>query len=202
MRHVVVLARRPRLGQVKTRLAADVGAVAALRFYRAALAALCRRLAGDRRWSAWLAVTPDDAVRDRRGLPRGLGRFPQGAGDLGARMARSMARFGMDPVVIVASDVPAVERRHVAAAFAALGRAEFVFGPSPDGGFWLAGAAHGKSMAPLFDGPRWSTEHALADTLANVPPGARRALLDELADVDDGAGFRAWRSFSGRTPSG
>lgn len=65
-RHLVVFAREPRLGCVKRRLAADIGAVAAWRFYREVLAAALKRLDGGGRWRRWLAVTPDASL-DRPG---------------------------------------------------------------------------------------------------------------------------------------
>ncbi len=193
MRHVVIFARRPRLGAVKTRLAADVGPGAALRFYRTTLDAVARRLAADRRWTTWIGVTPDDSASDARIWPPGVGRLAQGGGDLGARMARCMARFGMNPVVVVGSDVPDLSRRHVAAAFEALRHGDLAFGPSGDGGYWLAGAARGARVGGLFRGVRWSGPHALADTVANARPGVRVRMLETLDDVDDGAALRRWR---------
>ena len=60
--HLVIFAKEPRLGRVKTRLAADIGPLAALAFYRKTLFSVTRRLGGDSRWTTWLAVTPDRAV--------------------------------------------------------------------------------------------------------------------------------------------
>src|SRR5260370_29805095 len=57
-RHLVIFARAPQLGRVKRRLAAEIGLMAATRFYRAVLAAEIRRLANDRRSTAWLFVAP------------------------------------------------------------------------------------------------------------------------------------------------
>ena len=192
----MIFARTPRLGRVKTRLAADIGETPALRFYRATLNAVSRRLAADPRWTTWLGVTPDAAVRDIRAIPCGIPRIPQGGGDLGDRMTRCMKRFGTHPVAIVGSDVPGLERRHVAEAFEALRRCEFVFGPSDDGGYWLVGAAHGARVGTLFGNVRWSGAHALSDTVANAAPAARVAFLQPLADIDDGDAFRAWQSGS------
>lgn len=191
MKHVVVFARRPRLGRVKTRLAADIGAVEALRFYRTTLDGVCRRLAGDGRWTTWLGVTPDDAVDDRGIWPKGLPLLAQGPGDLGARMRRCLVLFGRAPALIVGSDIPDLGRHHVAEAFAALGRNDFVFGPADDGGYWLVGAAQGMRAARLFDGVRWSGPHALADTLHNAG-NVRVAMLAPLADIDDGAAYRTY----------
>ncbi|MGB0631148.1 MAG: TIGR04282 family arsenosugar biosynthesis glycosyltransferase [Alphaproteobacteria bacterium] len=193
MKHVVIFARRPQLGRVKTRLARDIGAVEALRFYRSTLAMVTRRLAADRGWNTWLGLTPDETIFDNRLYPPMAGRLPQGGGNLGDRMARCLARFGHDPAIIVGSDIPDIDRSHIAAAFDALHRNDLVFGPSGDGGYWLVGAAQGVRVGGLFDDVRWSTEHALADTLENVRSGVRVGMLEELADIDDGDAYAAWR---------
>jgi glycosyltransferase A (GT-A) superfamily protein (DUF2064 family) len=109
-------------------------------------------------------------------------------------MANCLIGFGHHPALIVGSDIPDIDRRHVAAAFDKLRRNELVFGPSDDGGYWLVGAAQGARVGNLFNDVRWSTEHALADTLANVRQGVRVAMLEPLADIDDGAAYEAWRS--------
>lgn len=192
--HLVVMAKAPRLGLVKRRLAADIGAVPATAFYRTTLHRLLRRLAADPRWRLWLAVTPDaDAPAVARTAPPGVSAFGQGTGDLGARMQRIFDRMPPGPVVIVGSDIPDIAPRHTAAAFAALGDADAVFGPAADGGYWLVGARRRPRVPRLFGGVRWSTRHALADTRANLPAGTRVRLLEELEDVDDGAAWARWR---------
>ena len=190
MRHVAIFARRPQLGRVKSRLAADIGSVEALRFYRTTLGTVTRRLAAGRGWTTWLAVTPDDAVADGRGWPRGIERLPQGGGDLGHRMAGCLALFGPEPAIIVGSDIPDLTRHHVARAFDLLRRHDFVFGPAADGGYWLVGAAQGRRTENLFRDVRWSGPDALTDTMGNAGPAARIALLDPLDDIDDGAAYR------------
>lgn len=193
--HLVVMAKAPHLGRVKRRLAADIGAVPATAFYRATLARLLRRLAPDPRWRLWIAVTPDGhAPAMARAAPPGVRAVGQGPGDLGARMGRLLHTLPPGPVVIVGSDIPAVSRRHAAAAFAALGTADAVFGPAVDGGYWLVGARRRPRTPRMFAGVRWSTHHALSDTLANLPAGARVALLDELEDIDDGPSLARWRA--------
>lgn len=193
MRHVVVFARRPGLGRVKTRLAADIGPVETLRFYRSNLSRLARQIGGDRRWATWFAVTPDDSVADARVWPANVGLMPQGGGDLGDRMRRCLSLFGPDPAVIVGSDIPEIGRRHVAAAFDALRRHDLVFGPAADGGYWLVGAAQGGRVGALFEDVRWSSGHALSDTLENVRRGVSVATLETLSDIDGGDAWRAWQ---------
>jgi len=192
-RHLVIYAKEPRLGAVKTRLARDIGAAAALRFFEETLHALIAHVARDAPWRCWLAVSPDVfarvARRHWRTLPHGLAVIGQGRGDLGARMARSFARLPPGPAVLIGSDIPAVTRAHIQAAFAALGRHDAVFGPAEDGGYWLVGERRLHAMPALFRGVRWSTRNALADTLANLAPSETHALVATLADVDDGASY-------------
>jgi len=180
---VIVFARVPRLGAVKRRLARDVGDRAALRFYRGNLARLLRALARDRRFRTVLAATPDH-VRVR--WPVRVPVIAQGGGNLGHRMHRACSAYPR--VAIVGTDIPALGADDVAAAFRALGRAHAAFGPSDDGGYWLVALSPRRPARP-FGGVRWSTAHALADTLANFA-GRRVALLRTLRDVDTGADLR------------
>ncbi len=193
MKHAVIFARRPQLGRVKSRLAADIGSVNALRFYRSTLSALCRRLSAGGSWQTWLGVTPDASLLDARIWPATIPRLPQGYGDLGDRMERILVVFGQNPVLIVGSDIPDVSARHIAAAFEALHRRDLVFGPSADGGYWLVGARRGCDAAGLFEGVRWSGPEVLSDTMKNAQ-GKRIELLDELDDIDDGSSYQLWSS--------
>ena len=198
-RHVVVLVRAGELGRVKRRLAAGIGAPAALAFHRRTVNALLRRLAGDRRWRLWLAVTPDRYARaGRAGLggirAPGVPRLAQGGGDLGARMGRVFGRLAPGPAVIVGGDIPEITAAHIARAFRALGRADAVFGPADDGGYWLIGLARRPAPPRLFRGVRWSGPHALADTLANLDARRKVAFIDRLEDVDDAPAYRRWRA--------
>jgi uncharacterized protein len=196
---VFVFARAPRLGAVKRRLARGIGARAALHFHRATLVSLLRRLLAERRFATILCVTPD---RARRMLPSGLGRRiavrPQGPGDLGARMARAFHAHRTGRAAIVGSDIPALGPSDVRAAFAALGRADAVFGPAEDGGYWLVALGPRRPAHP-FAKVRWSGPHALADTLANFR-GRRIALLRRLRDVDTDADYHAARTLLRQHP--
>lgn len=196
---LVIFLRAPRRGAVKRRLARAVGQKAAYDFYARESAALIRRLGGDPRWRTVLAVTPDSFARRARFWPPGLKRIGQGGGDMGARMARAFFDLPPGPVVLIGSDIPAINADHIARAFAALARAESVFGPAVDGGYWLVGLArrriNPRALAPrLFQRVRWSTPHALEDTRARLPAGTQAALLDVLEDVDDAGALARWRA--------
>lgn len=188
-RHLIVMAKAPRLGRVKTRLGRDIGAVAATGFYRRTLADVSRRLAADPRWMTWLGVTPERDIADDGLWPAGPARIGQGQGDLGRRMARLLGAVPPGPAVLVGADIPAITNADVWAAFRALGRHSAVFGPATDGGYWLVGLKRQGGPVDIFRGVRWSGPHALADTLANLPAGWLWGRAATLADVDDGAAF-------------
>ncbi len=188
-RHLVIFARRPALGVGKRRLARDVGDMEALRFARGALDRLTRTLGHDPRWTLRIATAPDRPHDWTRPWPA----LPQGPGDLGARMSRVVSALPPGPVVILGSDTPTVTRDDVASAFAALGSNDAVFGPADDGGYWLIGLRRGPRTHLPFANVRWSTEHALDDTLRELGP-RRFALLGLREDVDDGASLRRYRA--------
>jgi rSAM/selenodomain-associated transferase 1 len=191
-RHLIVMAKAPRLGRVKTRLALDVGAVAAAGFYRRTLENVTRRLTADPRWRTWLGVTPDRDIADDRLWPlgrHGPDRIAQGGGDLGRRMARLLAAVPPGPVVLVGADIPAIRPGHIWQAFRALGRNDAVLGPAADGGFWLVGLRHACN-ADIFAGVEWSRPDTLEKTLAGLPKGWRVGRAATLADVDDGAALK------------
>ncbi len=187
---VVVFARAPRLGTVKRRLARDIGDRAALRFHVATLARLLRDLKSCRYFRAVLAVTPD---RARFRLPLRVDRIAQGHGDLGRRMSRALGRYRR--VALMGCDIPAAGAGDVRAAFHRLGTADAVFGPAADGGYWLI-ALGPRRPADLFGTSRWSTEHALTDTLKQFRHH-RVGFVRVLSDVDTVADYRAWLASPG-----
>ena len=180
---LIVMVKEPHPGRVKTRLGRDIGMVAAAWWFRHQTARLLRRL-DDPRWHLVLAVSPDRAGLNSRIWPAHLPRMPQGAGNLGDRMARMMRSARPGPVIVIGADIPGITPAHIARAFRALGAADAVIGPAPDGGYWLVGVRRTTAQpAHLFHSVRWSSEHARADTIASAPH-LRWASADTLRDVD------------------
>lgn len=184
------MAKRPVAGAVKRRLAQGIGATAAVRFYRTTLSHTLLRLGADPRWRTYLAVTPDLSLADAcwPAAPM-VARLPQGHGDLGARMQSLFDALPPGPVIIVGSDIPAIRPAHIAHAFRLLGRADAVFGPAPDGGYWLVGLKRAPKRLAPFEGVPWSTDEALAATKANLP-GKIIAHISILSDVDNEPDYR------------
>jgi rSAM/selenodomain-associated transferase 1 len=191
---LVIMAKRPQTGRVKTRLARGIGKAEALRFFRSESAALIRRVARDPRWQTLIAVSPDSATHDRGIWPSDIPLVPQGRGDLGARMGRLFDELPPGPAVIIGADIPGITRRHIASAFAALGAHDAVLGPAEDGGYWLVGLRRRPRIAEIFGNVRWSSEHTFADTARNIRrQGLSLAVIETLADIDTGDDFRKWR---------
>ncbi|MDX2307618.1 MAG: TIGR04282 family arsenosugar biosynthesis glycosyltransferase [Hyphomicrobium sp.] len=183
---LVIMVKEPLAGRVKSRLARGIGPAAAASFYRQATASVLARIVRPREWRTVLAVAPDSA-RVSRAWPGRIVRIGQGGGDLGERLQRLFDGTGRGPIVIIGSDVPAITASGIRRAFRALGGADAVLGPSTDGGYWLIGVARRRGHAPrCFDAVRWSSAHALRDTLANLDR-LHVALIDTLDDVDEPA---------------
>lgn len=184
-RTLIIMLKLPQPGRVKTRLGRDLGMVGAAWWFRHQSARLLRRLR-DPRWHIVLAVSPDNSVPSTV-WPADLPRIPQGRGDLGQRMAWMLAAMPPGPVCLIGADIPDISRTHIARAFAALGNHDAVFGPAMDGGYWLVGLKHPKRQPrDLFADVRWSSKHALSDSLATLS-GHRVAITDQLRDVDTAA---------------
>jgi rSAM/selenodomain-associated transferase 1 len=190
---VILMVKAPRPGRVKSRLAKQIGASEALRFYRVTTARLIRSLWRDPRWRLAIAVTPD-ADRNARFWPAAVPRFPQGGGALGVRMVRLLSRSFRHPVVVIGSDIPGIKPSHIADALRKLTGSNVVLGPAPDGGYWLI--ARGAGARPfrrsVFDNVRWSTAYAMADTVAAWGGPVDYAL--QLPDVDTISDYRQWRA--------
>lgn len=179
---LILMVKVPRPGRVKTRLGREIGMIPAAHWYRRQSLDVIRRLT-DPRWDLCLAVSPDHDGLTSRAWPPRPPRVPQGRGDLGRRMIR-LLRAAPGPAVLIGSDIPGVQPRHIARAFKTLGRAEIALGPATDGGFWLIGRAACCRLAPTaLDKVVWSTPTVLSDT-RHALAGRRIGLVDTLADVD------------------
>lgn len=182
---VILLARAPRLGRVKTRLAADVGDQRALEIYRRLGLRVVRQIAPVASITVWFE--PPDALDEMRAWLGDCTYRPQPEGDLGTRLAHAFAEHFAnnpgEPAVAVGTDAPGVDAGVIADASRALCGAEIVIGPASDGGYYLIGLTrfHGE----LFVGIPWGTERVFETTAAaSAAVGVAPVILRELRDVD------------------
>lgn len=184
-RHLILMAKAPKLGQVKTRLAAGIGGPGATKFYRHLQSRLIHQLSRDPRWQATLALTPDIAC-NAPPLPHysaiEISVIPQGSGSLGKRMQSLFEAFAPTPTLIIGTDIPAITNNEIAAAFKTLAKYQVIFGPSGDGGYWCVGQQNRPRSLNLFENVRWSGPHALKDSLKGTKGSI--GLTGELKDVD------------------
>ncbi len=186
---LVVLARYPEPGKVKTRLIPALGAEGAAALYRSMAEytmQTARNLAEKGKISQQVCFCGGNQAAMRSWLGPGAGYFPQVQGDLGERMAAVFQEaFAGDAqrVVIVGTDCPGLSEKIIQQAFTALETAEIVLGPADDGGYYLVGLAVEEPR--LFAGIYWGTDVVFEQTMAIVGQlGLSCFKLETLADVD------------------
>ena len=197
---LIVFARALELGRVKTRLAAELGAAAALSAYRALAERVIAAVSTDVSYSVTVAFTPPESERAmREWLGEELALRPQSDGGLGTRMATAIAdalSSGAERVALIGTDCPDITARIVEEAFERLAGSDVVLGPASDGGYYLIGMS--RLHSSLFEGVPWSSPDTLRVTRERARGcGLSVALLDELRDVDTVADWRAWLASRG-----
>ena len=204
---LLLFARAPVAGRVKTRLAPLLTAEGAARLYRAFLEDAARTCGGRELWDAVVEVDgdPDDAHLARIFAPPWR-RRRQPAGDLGERLTAAFRRAfedGAPAAVAVGSDHPELPRERLLEVFARLARGEgAALVPADDGGYCAIGLASTAPLDEIFRGIPWSSEGVLASTLANLERArVPAAVLEGSHDVDRPEDLpRLRRSLAARDP--
>ena len=188
---LILFARVPALGRVKTRLVPRLTEPGALRLYRAFLEDASRIYAGRGEWDAVLAAEPDpEALSLAEIFPAPeWRREAQGEGDLGERLTAAFSREfgrGAAAAVAVGSDHPALSRASVAEALArALAGEACAAVPADDGGYCAIAMPSGSPFREVFRNVPWSTGEVLEVTRARLSArGLGLSLLPAGWDVD------------------
>ncbi len=186
---LIIFAKRPVPGRVKTRLSPPLSPEEATELYRCMLGDVLAKgeaLAGV---DKWIFHEPDEAAPPFFAeIAPGMACASQEGGDLGERMSNAFLKLlalGYNQVAIIGSDLPDLPMAHVAEAFRRLAsdEADAVFGPAEDGGYYLV--AMGKLHASLFRDVPWSGDEVLATSLARAnEAGVTISLLPAWHDVD------------------
>ncbi|HKB74784.1 MAG TPA: TIGR04282 family arsenosugar biosynthesis glycosyltransferase [Burkholderiales bacterium] len=185
---VIVFARAPEPGKVKTRLIPALSAAGAAELHRRLVRHSLGAATGARLGPVELWCAPDTGDPFFRECERRLGvsLSAQGEGDLGARMQRAfesaLARAGR--AILVGSDIPALSAQYLRDADQALVRGnKVVLGPAEDGGYVLIGLS--RCDPELFRDIPWGGPEVMAETRRRIASLAWRSReLPVLWDVD------------------
>lgn len=186
---LIIFAKEPRPGHVKTRLSPPLSPEEAAQLYHSFLVDILEEMGRVPNVRLALAFSPAAAQGFFRTLaPPGMDLFPQEGRDLGERMARACARgfaAGYSPVLLRGSDTPDLPAAVVAEAneVLAAGHFQVVLGPATDGGYYLVGLTAPQSC--LFQGPAWSSNSVLSSTLKTARQQDLAVhLLPSWSDID------------------
>ncbi len=197
MTRLCIFARAPVLGKVKTRLAGQIGAAAALAAHEELVCHTLDRLASvpELECQLWIAGAADHPGVLRWARRWALPVLVQRGDDLGARMCHAIetSLAEASAAVIVGTDCPGITADYVRQAAFALQENDLVLGPAEDGGYGLIGLR--RSVPECFENVAWGTDLVLAQTIALARErGLSYRLLDEVWDVDDERGWARYRS--------
>ena len=185
---LIVFARYPRQGKVKTRLASTIGNLLAAEFYRICcehIFAICRKLKPEMTINLFYADSEDaESIRNWQGSDFYL--LPQIGDDLGERIKNAFQTIfdrGTEKAIIIGTDVPELSGEIIKQAENALDIHDLVIGPCPDGGYYLLGM---KSVnKELFNGVTWSTDRVFEETMKKAKVNKLSVYeLPIFADID------------------
>lgn len=214
---LLVFARLPELGHVKSRIARDTGESAALDLYRAMLEDLLDNIGDEDEdlvielfWTSTAPPAPG-TLRDLFGRRR-MSR--QEGADLGERLTTAFNErtyfLRCPKVLAIGTDLPSLTREEIDHAILLLDSCDWVLGPSDDGGYYLIGCRAEAWLPTLFSGIDWGTESVLEETEARIRRAGhsiamlpRRTDLDTVEDLDTSLDaelsprtFRLWAELS------
>lgn len=181
---IIIFARNPELGKVKTRLAKQIGDELTLQVYTEMLHHthdITCHLDYDK------FVYYSEHINDNDLWENDLyeKRLQEGS-SLGDRMMLSFFELfqqGYAKIVIIGSDCPELTGFIIDDAFEKLHSHDVVVGPSTDGGYYLLGLTH--LLPDLFKDKEWSTDKVLVETIKDIVRLKKSSyFLTELSDID------------------
>jgi uncharacterized protein len=189
---LLVFARLPELGQVKTRLAAAIGDEAALAVYEAMLRDLIAGIGASTSEMEieflWSPSPFASGAALRRAFAHHAVAMQTGEG-LGDRLSMAFSeRFFFhrtEKIIVIGADDPTLSRELLEHAFALLDSCEYVIGPAADGGYYLLGCRALSFDPTVFQGIGWGTSTVFATTMERIADlGRTVARLPERRDID------------------
>ena len=180
---LLVFAKKPCLGKVKTRLAQDIGDEKALSIYKQLLFHTFDVASQTEALVIACFTEKDDWTLDS--IPYNTF-YQQTEGDLGLKMYHALEfafKRGAKKAIVIGTDCPDITKELIEEAYRKLNTSDVVFGPAEDGGYYLIGM---KSLeASLFQDIEWSTEKVLNQSLEKLERCSKtHCLLPSLNDLD------------------
>lgn len=187
--NLVIFAKYPLKGKVKTRLARDVGNETALEIYRFLLSRTIE-ISVNTQQRVWMFYTPTCYKNEIINFVnnRSIRLLPQTGEDLGERMYNALCMVSghnTGSCLIIGADCFEISEYVLHNTFEMLNRkeADVVIGPTFDGGYYLIGM--NECNQSIFSNIDWGTEKVLGQTLNNINrTGFEYHMLDYLRDVD------------------
>ena len=191
-RRLLVFARLPEAGRVKTRLASELGDERTLAVYEAMLHDALRSIGTPGDGSEFEILWAPTATADGERLARAFGERPlamQTGATLSERLSMAFAeRFFFhrtEMIIAIGVDDPLLPRELIDHAFALLDSCDWVLGPASDGGYYLIGCRGGAFDPDVFTGIDWGTSHVFSATLRKIRGWERNlAVLPIRSDID------------------
>ena len=199
-RALVVMAKPPREGDVKTRLCPPMTLAQASTFHECLLQDTVAKMERCLSAQLWIAFAPDGDEYFRSSFGARAKLLSQRGSDLGERMHHifvDLSQLGYREIVVLGSDIPTVSLSSVEQAFHVLGSnvEDVVLGPAGDGGYYLIGLK--TPMEEIFQGISWSNAAVLENTLLRISNlGLKLTLLPMAYDIDMAEDLkRLWNDF-------
>ena len=191
---LIIFIKNPVYGQVKTRLAKQVGNSQALYIYLQLLNhthQITNNLKQDN-FLYYSDYIDENDEWETSGYQKHI--QLQSTSDLGLKMQTAFIQVfqsGYDKVGIIGSDCPELSTAIIENAFYQLNHYDFVIGPAKDGGYYFLGMK--KMYREIFHNKKWSTESVLEDTIYDIKNLQKSFyLLPTLNDIDE---FDDWLDF-------
>ena len=182
---IVVFAKAPIAGEVKTRLTPFLSADKAAALHRHLIKHTLRTVACLPQCSVELWVGSQHSWWDQLAAQYGLAVFQQRGDNLGERMSFALedALQRSEQVVIVGTDCPAMSPQYLQQAFDGIEQYGVVIGPADDGGYVLLGL--NRPLPMLFNTMPWGSADVLASTVSRLQQAGLNWLeLEPLMDID------------------
>jgi rSAM/selenodomain-associated transferase 1 len=184
---LIVFAKEPKSGRVKTRLGHDIGNDLAAEVYVWCLKKLAKNLTGNfLKQLCYQAQTPPVQLK------KIFNQFDfftkQVEGDLGQKMLQALLKGhhdGFQNICIIGTDSPDLPNKTIDLAFKALTQHQMVLGPTFDGGYYLIGTS-APPPRDIFANVNWSTPEVFAKTIQNIKKHQKSFhVLEKWWDIDD-----------------